>query len=245
MPQTILAFSFIGLSAAVLTPFGLILLLIHICGLKRAATVCTYRIAWAWARVVIHITHSTVDVSGLENIPQKGGFCVVSHHESIFDIILHLAYVGRPFGFIARREIAYIPLIDLWILLLGGLFLARDNPRKAIRTFARGSKKIREGHAMLIFPEGTRSKDCSLMPFRAGAFKLATEADTIVVPASIQGSRAVFETTGRVHPSHITLRYGAPIDTKTLAHDQKRQFLANKARDEVESLMEISNREPR
>jgi 1-acyl-sn-glycerol-3-phosphate acyltransferase len=237
MLRTIAGFGFAGLFAVILIPIGLIQAALHLCGGKRAADWIMCKIATWWSLTLIRITGSTVEVSGTENIPKKGGVCIISSHESIFDIVLHMAYEGRFVGFIARSEIGLIPPINLWILLLGGLLIKRNDPRKAVKTIEHGAENIKKGACMLIFPEGTRSKTGKLAPFRVGAFKLATEAGALIVPAAITGSRAVFEQTGKVCPSNITVHYGTPIDTKTLPFGEKRQALADRAYSEVAELM--------
>jgi 1-acyl-sn-glycerol-3-phosphate acyltransferase len=121
--------------------------------------------------------------------------------------------------------------------MLGGLFIDRNNPRKALRTISEGSKKIEKGNGMLIFPEGTRSKIGELLPFHAGSFKLATEAGAVIVPAALRGSRDVFEKTGYITAADITVQYAEPIDTKSLPAIDRRQKLSENVHEIIRGML--------
>jgi 1-acyl-sn-glycerol-3-phosphate acyltransferase len=177
-------------------------------------------------------------VRGLENIPRSGGVCFVANHQGIFDIVLLLAYAGRPFGFIAKKELALVPFMNCWILVLGGLFIDRRNPRKALKTIAAGVKHIERGGAMLIFPEGTRSRGRGLLPFRAGAFKLASKARSPIVPVAITGSYEYFEKEMRVTLCPVSVSFGKPIEWSEEARTQT----AENARTAISELLAEAER---
>jgi 1-acyl-sn-glycerol-3-phosphate acyltransferase len=121
-----------------------------------------YRIAQVWSLLLIKMIGCDLTVSGRENIPRSGGVCFVSNHVGIFDIALLLAYCGRPIGFVAKKELMLIPLFNVWITLIGGLYIDRGNLRKAHRTIEKGVARIKAGGGMIIFPEGHRSRDRGL-----------------------------------------------------------------------------------
>jgi 1-acyl-sn-glycerol-3-phosphate acyltransferase len=152
----------------------------------------------------------------------------VSNHVGIFDIILALAYAGRPFGFIAKKELAFIPGIDIWILLLGGLFIDRKRPRKAVKTIASGIKRIKAGGGMLIFPEGTRSRGRGLGAFLPGALKLATQSDACIIPLAITGSSEVFEKNYRVNAVPVYVSFLPPIQSSSLPPEYRKQLLSER-----------------
>jgi 1-acyl-sn-glycerol-3-phosphate acyltransferase len=96
---------------------------------------------------------------------------------------------------------------------------------------------VRSGHALCAFPEGTRSRDGSVGPFKGGALQVAIEAGVPVVPVAIRGSGAVLPTSGfRVRPGVITLRFGEPMSTAGLGSDD-RNALARRARETVIDLL--------
>jgi len=178
-----------------------------------------------------------MDVKGRENIPPRGGVCFVSNHVGIFDIILALAYAGRPFGFIAKKELLYVPFINIWISILGGLFIDRKNIRKAKRTIDLGIQKLQNGWSMLIFPEGTRSKGQGLLPFRSGAIKLATNSLAPIVPIAIAGSYEVFEKDYRVHGVPIRMVFCPAINTSELSGEDRRHLLPDRVRSVIEDAL--------
>jgi len=235
--KTILAFSYTVLAAVVLFIFGLPAFILSFLGFKKSMSWVIYRLAQLWARGIIAITGCAMTVEGQEHIPLKGGVCFVSNHVGIFDIILAVAYIGRPFGFIAKKELLLIPLFNIWIFILGGLFIDRKNIRKAIDTINRGIQKIQNGGGMLIFPEGTRSKGRGLLPFRSGAIKLATNSFAPIVPVAISGSYEVFEKNYRVYPAAVRVVFCPPIVTADMSPDERRQKLTDQVRDTIEAAL--------
>ncbi|MDR0710320.1 MAG: 1-acyl-sn-glycerol-3-phosphate acyltransferase, partial [Spirochaetaceae bacterium] len=198
--KTILIFFPVVGAVIFLAPLGLLCFIISLFGLRKPVALFMYRVAQGWARTVIALSGCSITVQGRENIPQNGGMCFVSNHGSIFDILLILAYAGRPFGFIAKKELIYIPLLNMWIPLLGGFFIDRKNVREALRTIDKGIGRIRAGGAMIIFPEGHRSRGQGLLPFHPGSLKLATQAEAPIVPVALAGSYDVFEKNYRLNP---------------------------------------------
>jgi 1-acyl-sn-glycerol-3-phosphate acyltransferase len=187
-----------------------------------------YKIAEMWAKGIIVLTKCALTVNGKEHIPRKGPLCFVSNHGSIFDIALILAHAGRPFGFIAKKELILVPFINMWISLLGGLFLDRKNIKKAVHTINKGITYIQDGGAMIIFPEGHRSRGQGLLPFKAGAFKLATQSDAVIVPVAIAGSYDIFEKTKLVQKVPVGLIFASPIAVADIPREDRKQRLVDR-----------------
>jgi 1-acyl-sn-glycerol-3-phosphate acyltransferase len=210
------------------SPLGIVLFLFRLIGLKKAAAFCMYKIAEVWAKMMVVLAGCTLTVTGTEHIPRQGGVCFVSNHGSIFDIPLILAHAGRPFGFIAKQELIAVPLINMWIPLLGGLYLDRKNIKKAVNTFNKGITHIQNGGAMIIFPEGHRSRGQGLLPFKAGSFKLAAQSGAVIVPVAIAGSYEVFEKTKLIQKVPVGLMFAPPIAVADIPPEDRRQRLADR-----------------
>jgi 1-acyl-sn-glycerol-3-phosphate acyltransferase len=210
--RTILGNTIAGAAMVFLTPFGLIALVMRFAGLGKASSFFIYTLARLWARLMIVISGVDLTVTGREHIPAKGPLCFASNHTGAFDIIILLAHASRPFGFIAKKELAFIPFLNLWILLLGGLFIDRKNPRSALGTISKGVARIKKGEAMLIFPEGTRSRGQGLLPFRPGAFKLAVRSRSALLPVAISGGFEIFEKEKKFIPGRVSLSFAPPLD---------------------------------
>jgi 1-acyl-sn-glycerol-3-phosphate acyltransferase len=233
--KTIAAFAFTIFSMFAFIPFGVPAFILSFLGLKKPMAVVINQCGHLWSKGVVFITGCRPVVEGRENIPKHGSVCFVSNHVGVFDIILALAYIGRPFGFIAKKELAALPFFNMWIYILGGLFIDRKDIRKALKTINQGIQKIRNGNGMLIFPEGTRSKGRGLLPFRSGAIRLATHSLAPIVPISITGSYEVFEKDYRVHAVPVRMVFHPPIITSEMSADERRHGLMEQVRQSIES----------
>jgi len=221
----------------IFVPLGFIFFIIKIIGFKQATTWIIYKLAQIWARIVVILSACSMTVTGREHIPNHGGICFVSNHVGAFDIILALAYIGRPFGFIAKKELLLLPGINLWIYILGGFFIDRKNPRKALKTIGLGIKRIKDGGSMLIFPEGTRSRGKEIGTFHPGALKLASSSNALIVPIAISGSYEVFEKNYRVNSAAVSISFLPPINIDTIPQQDRKILLAEKLHFEIKEAL--------
>ena len=225
--KTALLFFVTGFALLFLVPFGCLAFILSLPGLKNPMAWFMYRIAQLWSVMLIALTGCSVEVKGRENIPRNGGLCFVSNHGSILDIILTLAYIGRPFGFIAKKELLFVPFLNMWISLLGGFFIDRKQPRNALKTINNGIRSLKAGGCMLIFAEGRRSRGEGLLPFDPGSFKLATQSGVPIVPISIAGSYNAFEKNYRINAVPVRVIFGVPVATENIAPENRKQLLAD------------------
>jgi len=221
-----------------LTPFGIIGFILSLVGLRRVMAVAMYHIGRIWGWFMLGILGCKATALGRENIPRKGGVCFVSNHSGIVDILLLLRYTGRLFGFVAKRELMFIPILNMWISILGGLFIDRKNPRKALKTINNGVARIKAGGAMLIFPEGHRSRGQGLLPFHPGSLKLATQSDSVIVPVAITGSHDVFEIDYRVHAAPLRIVFCKPINTTDIPATDRKQALCDQIYGVIKAALE-------
>jgi 1-acyl-sn-glycerol-3-phosphate acyltransferase len=235
MIKTCFVFFITGLTVVIFIPFGVLAFFLSFFWLRKAMSFFIYKIAQIWAFNLIKLANCNISILGKENIPHTGGVCFISNHGSIFDIILALAYIGRPFGFIAKKELSYIPFFNMWIYILGGLFIDRKNPRKALKTINSGIRRLKAGGGMLVFPEGHRSQSEGLLPFHSGSFKLATQSGVPIIPVSISGSHDVFEKYHKVSPADVQIVFGKPVDTGSIAPENRKQILSDRVRSLIEA----------
>jgi 1-acyl-sn-glycerol-3-phosphate acyltransferase len=238
MVKTIVIFFIIGMSIILLIPAGVVFFIISLCGFRKFSSFVLYKIAQGWARMLIFLTACSMTITGREHIPRRGGLCFVSNHVGIFDIILALAYAGRPFGFIAKKELLFLPGINVWIYLLGGLFIDRKRPKNALKTINKGIRRIQSGAAMLIFPEGTRSKGKGLAQFHPGSLKLASQPEALIVPVAITGSYDVFEKKRRVCAVPVSVSFLPPVDPAELPPVERKILLAEKLHSSIAEVLE-------
>lgn len=130
---------------------------------------------------------------GLDKLPAEGRFLLVGNHRSNFDPILTWhALKGRELAFISKPENFRIPFFGRIIQKCCFLPIDREDPRNAIRTINRAAKLLKKDRVCIgVYPEGTRSKDCLLLPFHNGVFKIAQKAQVPVVVAAISGTENI------------------------------------------------------
>ena len=162
-----------------------------------------------------------VTVIGSEKIPPKGtNLCYVGNHQSMLDICLPIYARGRVGGFVGKIEVKKIPVVSNWFTLMGGVYLDRKSPRASIKAILDASNNVKNGIPMIIFPEGTRSKDGSVATFKPGAFKLGTKVGAVIQPVVIANSRKAVETRTSLLTQRIYVKYLDPIDSSKLSAEE-------------------------
>ncbi|MCL2270792.1 MAG: 1-acyl-sn-glycerol-3-phosphate acyltransferase [Treponema sp.] len=240
MIKTIYSFVVFIISLLFVTPFGITGFVLGVLGLRKPMTVWMYWIARDWGRFMLAMVGCKLTVMGRENIPVKGSVCFVSNHNGIVDILPLLKCIGRPFGFVAKKELILLPILNMWIPLLGGLYIDRKNPRKAFKTINTGIARIKSGGAMIIFPEGHRSKGRGLLPFHPGSLKLATQSGAVIVPVAISGTYDVFEKTYRVNACPLRITFCKPINTADIPLADRKQALSDQIYGVIKEALETN-----
>ena len=153
-----------------------------------------------------------VSIDGLHHLPKKEGFIIMANHTSLIDILVLTMAIPVHFNFIAKKELAWVPIIGLDMLLGGDILIDRSNSSRAKATLKKVEARLKKGWNILIFPEGTRSTTGSLLPFKRGGFKLALATGCPIVPCYIDGSdRIVQKKSLRAQPGTVHLRFAPPI----------------------------------
>jgi len=240
MIMTILAFAYVIVTMLLVFPLGMIAMVFYFLGLRSQMRQFICVVGNVWGQLVIKVIGCKVTVTGRENIPKKGGVCFVANHTGYFDIVLMLAYCSRPVGFVAKKELIFVPLLNCWIYMVGGLFIDRKDIRKALRTINKGVQRIKAGGAMIIFPEGHRSKG-GLLPFHPGSLKLATMAEAPIVPVAMEGSYDVFERNLRVCKVPLKVTFCDPIDTGALPPSDRKLVLCDRIYSTIKEKLEVKS----
>jgi 1-acyl-sn-glycerol-3-phosphate acyltransferase len=144
-----------------------------------------------------------------------GGVLFVSNHEGYGDIPAFMdAIRNKQFGFVAKEELAKIPIFAEWIVRIRSIMLERDDPRIALKIFAEGEDMLKRGFSLVIFPEGSRAKGHGIRPFAKGSLRMAMRTGVPIVPVATMGSWECFESSGYPHPGVIRFHVFEPIETK-------------------------------
>lgn len=174
--------------------------------------------ARSWARLILATTGVDVDVSGLERLDPNRAYVFVANHQSIYDIPIVFWSLPYQVRILAKASLGTFPFIGWHLRRTGHMLVDRKNPVRALHVFARASNVMKQGLCLIVFPEGTRSRDGRVAPFKGGSFLLALRTGLPVVPLSVVGSRHVM-LKGRLatYPGRVKLIVHEPIDTTTLA----------------------------
>ncbi|WP_281862729.1 lysophospholipid acyltransferase family protein [Planomicrobium okeanokoites] len=168
-----------------------------------------------WASGIMKRTKSEVSVTGLELLPE-GPVLIVSNHEGNFDIPVILSSIPKPFGFISKKEVKKLPVIPVYMEDMNCVFIDRTDRRSALKSISDTAEKLKEGHSILIFPEGTRSKGNGLGEFKAGFMRIAADAGVPILPLAIQGTADIMEkNNNKIKPAQVRLQILEPIAHET------------------------------
>ncbi len=168
--------------------------------------------AMRWGFKVINFAKIKVTVIGEENIPKDKGVLFVGNHQSNLDIPIIMGFINKPKGFIAKVELAKIPILSKWMKYLGCVFIDRSDVRQSLLAINQGAENLKKGISMVIFPEGTRSKDGILGDFKPGSLKLAIKAGAPVIPVTLNGSVNILPKKGFIiRPTEVKIIISPPV----------------------------------
>jgi 1-acyl-sn-glycerol-3-phosphate acyltransferase len=195
-------------------------------------------VARLWVRLVLLTCGIRVIAHGLENIDRECPSVYMSNHQSFVDVAVILATLPVSIRFVAKRELARVPVFG-WGMALGGhLLVERGNRSKVMESVERGAELIRRGPSLCIFPEGSRSLSMDMGNFKNGGFQIAMLAGVPIVPVSIVGSgRLNPKTTLSIDSGVVEVFYGRPIPT-TGTEIQHRVELKKQVREAILSGMQ-------
>jgi 1-acyl-sn-glycerol-3-phosphate acyltransferase len=179
-----------------------------------------------WAPMHWRITGSRMHVEPLPQLDWSRPHIFVMNHQSALDIPCAFAALPVNIRFIAKHVLKYVPFLGWYMAATGMIFINRSNLREAVRSLRLAGERIRAGSNILVFPEGTRSRDGRILPFKKGSFVLAIEAQVPIVPVAIEGSIKVLPSDGiwlRRHP--IRVKVGPPIDTQGLTNADRDRLM--------------------
>ena len=177
------------------------------------------KVARVWARTLLAVSAVKVRVEGLQHIDPNGSYVFVSNHLSYMDTPIALANIPVQFRFLAKRGLFQIPFLGTHLSRAGHIPVPREDPRAAVKTMQVAAETIqRKRISLLIFPEGGRSHDGVLRPFKEGGIYIAIKAGVPIVPMVIIGSREVLPYGGGVvQAGDVTLRILESIETAGLS----------------------------
>lgn len=173
-------------------------------------------LAKLYARAILFVSGVKVKTIGTENLEPDKSYIYVSNHASGFDIPAVIAGIPDQIRIVYKKELARIPIWG-WALKYNKTYIPidRTSSTEAIKSIDDAAEKIRKGASVLLFAEGTRTKDGKLQAFKRGAFNLAVKSGVPVIPLTINGSFKILpKKKFRIVPGEITLVIDKPIHVK-------------------------------
>lgn len=179
-----------------------------------------------WARCVLFVSRVKVSVQGLEYIAPGVAYVYMVNHQSMYDIPALLGCLPVQFRWLAKMELFQIPAFGYSLKRVGYISIDRSNRRSAFKSLEEAAQKIAQGVSVVIFPEGTRSLDGQIKPFKGGGFFIAIRAGRPIVPVAISGSRHVMPKGKlRIRPGRIVLSINPPIETTQYNNNTKKALM--------------------
>lgn len=222
---------FIAVATALGSVFGLLLRLLDRTGDR------VLDLARAWSGWVTSFAGVKIVVENRASLDPAQPYVFMANHASSLDIWAAFVAVPRRLRMIAKKQLARIPLFG-WVMWAGRfIFIDRKNGVSARRSIEEAGNRIRNGDSVLIFPEGTRTRDGSLGPFKKGGFHLAVRAGVPIVPLALRGTRELMPAGSYLlRAGKVTAIIGEPIPTQGLS-EQDRANLHERVRVVVEEML--------
>ena len=167
-----------------------------------------------FVRVGLALVGVRVEVKGLELTDPNQTYIFTPNHQSFIEVPLLVTFLKHNFAYLAKKELFKYPIWSQGIRLIGVVPIDRSNTQAAVESARLATEKIRHGKSYVIYPEGTRSRDGRLLPFKKGAFMMAIETGVPIVPVSISGSTKIMPKGEiKIFPSTIYITVHEPIST--------------------------------
>ncbi len=193
-----------------------------------------HKYAGLWARFGLFLAGVRLKVENVDKVPMGQPLIFMGNHQSNFDILALYAALPVHFSWIAKEELFRIPFFGFAMRRAGYIPLDRGDGRRALKSMEEAARKIRNGVSVIVFPEGTRSRDGNLLPVKRGGFLLAARAGVPIVPFTING-------TDRINPAktlklcrgEVKIQFSDLISTAG-STGKKRDDLIDRVRDAIE-----------
>ncbi len=179
-------------------------------------------VARIWSKSILYVSGIKVEVRGIDNIDPTRSYIYMSNHQSNFDIPVLLGCLPIQFRWLAKVELFRIPIFGRAMRGAGYVQIDRSNRESAFKSIEEVAAKMKDGVSAMIFPEGTRSANDHLGPFKKGGFIMAVDSAVPIVPVALNGTRSIMAKGRlRIHPGNVVLTIMKPIETSGYTRETK------------------------
>ena len=195
-----------------------------------------HALARFWSLWLLRVARIRLAVTGLDQVPAAGPVIYMGNHQGNFDIGALTLAIPRRFSWVAKEELFRVPIFGSAMRRAGYIPLDRSDGRKALKSMKLAAERIAAGSSVVIFPEGTRTKDGSLLPFKRGAFLLAAKAGVPIVPFTINGSMQINPRNRlELNPGTISVSFAVPIQAAGVPESE----LMGRVREAIAARLEV------
>ncbi len=197
-----------------------------------------HRMMRRWSKILLWLFGIRTSVRGAEHIDRSTNYVYLPNHSSYLDIIALGATIPDDIRFIFKKELAKIPIFG-WTLAAGPYILIdRADPRNALASIEEAASQIRDGASVAVFPEGTRTSDGTLGPFKRGGLLLATRSGVPMVPVAIRGTyKLLSRHDTKVRPGLVEVIIGTPIAGRQEMTRAQETALQGEIRQQLEQML--------
>ena len=165
-----------------------------------------------WAKLICWISLCPVSVEGRENIDPKTPYVFVANHQGAFDIFLLFGFLGHDFRWMLRKGLRNIIFVGRACEKAGHIYVDSQGSSGMMHTIRQAMATLKAGHSLIVFPEGTRTKDGHLGRFKKGAYTLAAMLKVPVVPLTLEGPYQVMPKGSKlIHPHRLKITIHQPL----------------------------------
>lgn len=181
-----------------------------------------------WAKFLLWVAGTKVEVHGLEKLDPNQPYIYLANHQSNFDILALSANIPGTSRYIAKKELFKIPFFGLGMKLAGVVKINRSNKEEARESINKDAvERINKGVSVIIFPEGTRSKDGKIHPLKKGGIILAIEGHIPIVPTVLSGTFHIMNKSSlKLKKGRIKLEFLDPIHTDNYTYEDRNKLTA-------------------
>lgn len=198
-----------------------------------------------WSPGLLRIGGVRWEVEGLDNVDFSRPHFFAANHQSIVDTLTLYRVLPVPLLFILKEELRRVPFLGWYVAAMGMIFLPRGQRRRSLQNLELCRRRLDQGHSILMFPEGTRSRDGRIGPFKPSIFLPAIDTGVSVVPVAMDGAGKIIPPGGfRLRPGTVRIALGRPVETSGLGREDRRA-LAQQVRERMlEQWQALQERRP-
>ena len=179
-----------------------------------------------WSRLNLFLVGVCVRLTGLENISKGQPYIIMINHQSLFDVWALAGFLPIQMRWIVKKELRKVPLFGIACERMGQIFIDRKNPEQSHVELQVLKSKFKNGASAVFAPEGTRSPDGKLLPFKKGGFVMALRTGIPILPVTINGSRFCLPRSSiKFYPGVIRINVHKPVSVDGYTYDTKEKLM--------------------